>query len=66
MSNGDGRTLRRRDVMRGGALAMGMVAFGPAFWRDALAADPAQPGPGPYGGLLGPDANGLALPPGFS
>ena len=66
MSIEQGRTLRRRDVMRGGALAAGMLAFGPGFWRDVLAAEPAQPGPGPYGGLLGPDANGLALPPGFS
>jgi hypothetical protein len=42
------------------------VSFGPRFWRDALAAPPAQPGPGPYGPLLGPDANGIMLPRGFT
>ena len=41
------------------------LALGPAFWRDALAA-PATPGPGPYGPLRPPDANGLMLPEGFS
>jgi uncharacterized protein len=42
------------------------VTFGPAFWRDAFAAPPAQPGAGPYGPLLPPDANGIMLPQGFT
>jgi hypothetical protein len=55
----------RRDFLATGALAAGALAFGPAFWRDALAA-PARPGAGPYGPLGPPDANGISLPPGFS
>ena len=47
-----------------GALAAAVLAFGPSFWRDALAA-PAAPGAGPYGPLEAPDANGLMLPAGF-
>ncbi|MEW6167471.1 MAG: alkaline phosphatase PhoX, partial [Pseudomonadota bacterium] len=39
--------------------------LGHAFWQRAYAA-PAQAGPSPYGELVGPDANGLYLPPGFS
>lgn len=43
------------------------LALGPAFWQRALAtpAAPVQPGDSPYGPLLAPDANGLALPAGF-
>ena len=41
------------------------LAFGPSFWRQAYTA-PAVPGPGPYGPLQAPDANGLALPAGFT
>ena len=55
----------RRDFLRTGAVTAGALAFGPAFWREALAA-PAGPGAGPYGPLLPPDANGIMLPRGFS
>jgi secreted PhoX family phosphatase len=41
------------------------LAFGPSFWRQAYTT-PALPGPGPYGPLLAADANGLALPAGFT
>lgn len=57
--------LPRRDFLRASALATGAVAFGPGFWREALAA-PATPGEGPYGPLQPPDVNGLMLPDGFS
>ncbi len=57
--------MRRRDFMRTGLLGAGAVALGPAFWEEALAAAPATPGPGPYGPLLAPDANGIMLPAGF-
>ena len=57
--------ITRRNLLGTGALAAGALAFGPAFWRDALAA-PATAGPGPYGPLGPPDANGIALPRGFT
>jgi hypothetical protein len=55
----------RRQFLRAGAAAVGAVALGPAFWRQALAAA-ATPGPSPYGALLAPDANGIRLPAGFA
>jgi secreted PhoX family phosphatase len=55
---------RRRDFLRSSAVAAGALAFGPSFWREALAVT-AQPGPGPYGPLQPRDANGLMLPRGF-
>jgi len=55
----------RRDFLGTGALAAGALAFGPGFWRTALAA-PASAGPGPYGAPGPPDANGISVPPGFS
>lgn len=57
---------RRRDFLATGLAAGAALAFGPAFWRHALAATPAVIGPGPYGPLSEPDANGLRLPEGFS
>jgi hypothetical protein len=45
--------------------AAATLAWGPSFWRAAYA-DPAVPGPGPYGALRPPDANGLMLPTGFT
>ena len=59
----DGR-IRRRELIGSGLAATGALAFGPGFWRSALAA-PARPGAGPYGVLRPPDANGLMLPAGF-
>jgi len=56
----------RRTFLRSSMLAAGAVAMGPGFWRDAFAATPAQPGPGPYGALQPADANGIELPAGFT
>lgn len=58
--------LTRRALLRSTALASGGLAFGPGFYRRALAQAPAKPGPGPYGPLGAADANGVALPPGFT
>src|SRR5215213_7872835 len=59
--------MQRRDFLRLGAATAGALAFGPDFWRRAYA-DPAQPGPGPYGSLAGrvADENGIVLPEGFT
>jgi secreted PhoX family phosphatase len=54
----------RRTFIRAAALGTGSLALGPQFWKAAYAA-PAQPGT-VYGPLLGPDANGLLLPAGFT
>jgi secreted PhoX family phosphatase len=56
---------QRREFLKASLVGMGALAFGPAFWRDALAATPAQPGAGPYGPLQPADANGIMLPQGF-
>ena len=57
---------QRREFLKASLVGAGALAFGPAFWRDALAATPAQPGPGPYGPLQPADSNGIMLPQGFS
>ena len=59
-----GHVLSRRQFVGTGALAAAAFAFGPSFWRNALAA-PTSPGVGPYGPLNPADANGLMLPAGF-
>jgi secreted PhoX family phosphatase len=58
--------LTRRALLGSGALAAATAAFGPALYRSAFAAAPATAGPGPYGPLGAADANGIALPRGFS
>lgn len=59
--------LTRRRLLQTGIAAAAAVSFGPAFWRNALAAtSTAQPGPGPYGPLLAADENGIMLPEGFT
>src|SRR5918992_5041724 len=60
--------LSRRSFIQSGLLSGAALAFGPAFWRDALtaSAEPARLGDGPYGPLGPPDANGIRLPEGFS
>lgn len=55
----------RRSFLRSTAIAAGVTALGPAFWRNAYAAT-ALPGAGPYGGLRPVDANGVMLPAGFT
>ncbi|MEU8134832.1 alkaline phosphatase PhoX [Streptodolium elevatio] len=56
----------RRTFLRGTAVGAGTVALGGSLWTSVAGAAPAQPGAGPYGALLGPDANGVRLPAGFT
>lgn len=58
--------LSRRRLMQTGLLATAAASFGPAFWRDALAASATKVGDGPYGPLQAADANGIKLPAGFT
>ncbi|MFY1633486.1 alkaline phosphatase PhoX [Solwaraspora sp. WMMB335] len=55
----------RRTLLRTSVVAAGAVTFSGSLWTGAFAA-PAQPGTGPYGPLGSPDANGIALPGGFT
>jgi hypothetical protein len=55
----------RRVFLRAGVLATGTAAFSGSLWQAAFA-DPAQPGPSPYGPLGTADGNGLRLPSGFT
>ncbi|GAA2794843.1 alkaline phosphatase PhoX [Saccharopolyspora taberi] len=58
--------MRRRDFLRAAVLGAGTsVAFGFSVTRQAIAF-PAVVGQSPYGELLGPDANGIMLPKGFT
>ncbi|MGH2839129.1 MAG: alkaline phosphatase PhoX [Thermoleophilaceae bacterium] len=57
--------MRRRDFIRGSAIAAGTLSFNPTFLRGAFARQ-AVPGSSHYGPLGSPDANGLRLPEGFS
>lgn len=61
---GSSPVLSRRQFVGTGALAAATLAFGPSFWRHALASA-ATSGAGPYGALGPADANGLMLPAGF-
>jgi uncharacterized protein len=58
--------LNRRAFLRAGLSTAGALALGPAFFERAFAAGPVTVGDGPYGPLGGFDANGIALPAGFS
>ena len=62
----DRNLLTRRAMLRSSALAAGALAFGATFYEHAFSAAPATPGAGPYGPLGAFDANGIALPSGFS
>ncbi len=55
--------LRRRALLKATVLGAAL-ACSPAQYRTLLAG-PVARGAGPYGALLGPDANGLLLPKGF-
>ena len=57
-----GVTATRRQFIAAGAAGL---AFGPAFWRSALAA-PARAAQSAYGPLQPADPRGLMLPPGFT
>ncbi len=56
--------LNRRSLLKASVLGAA-ISFTPAFYQHALAA-PATAGDGPYGPLQAPDANGVALPAGFT
>ncbi|MFI1016154.1 alkaline phosphatase PhoX [Streptomyces sp. NPDC020965] len=58
--------MERRTFLRTAVIGTSTVAFGGSLWRGAALADPAQPGPGPYGSLRPADANGILLPVGFT
>ncbi|GAB3645459.1 alkaline phosphatase PhoX [Streptomyces sparsus] len=59
--------MQRRSLFRAALAGTGAVAFSGALWQSAASvALAAQPGAGPYGPLLAPDANGVALPQGFT
>ncbi|TCJ33215.1 alkaline phosphatase PhoX [Parafrankia sp. BMG5.11] len=55
----------RRAVLRLALASAGVAALSGASWAPALAAT-ARPGEGPYGLPQAPDANGVALPRGFT
>ncbi len=57
--------MERRSFLRAAVAGAGSVAFGFSVAGTALAF-PARSGPGPYGVLRAPDANGIALPAGFT
>lgn len=57
--------MTRRRLLAHAAATGAAIGLGSTFWSRAFA-EPATPGVGPYGALLTPDANGLALPPGFT
>jgi secreted PhoX family phosphatase len=56
-------TVARRSFLKLGAAAVLAPAL--SGWKQAFAG-PAVAGPSPYGALGGPDANGVALPSGFT
>ncbi|MEU5974156.1 alkaline phosphatase PhoX [Streptomyces sp. NPDC047315] len=58
--------MERRNFLRGAVIGASATAFGGSLWRGAALADPAQPGPGPYGALRPADTNGIQLPNGFT
>jgi uncharacterized protein len=61
------RVSTRRRFLAAGAGTVGVLAFGPAFWRSAFGrGGEVVPGPSPYGPLRAADANGLRLPKGFT
>jgi secreted PhoX family phosphatase len=55
----------RRTFVSSSLAAAGLLTFGPAFWRGAMAA-PAKLGAGPYGQLQPANGHGLMLPKGFT
>ena len=59
----DRRAFLRRSAASTGALVAGGMAT--AAGAAGFGSEPATPGDGPYGPLLGPDENGLMLPAGF-
>ncbi|MBA2546300.1 MAG: DUF839 domain-containing protein [Solirubrobacterales bacterium] len=59
--------MNRRAFLRAGATTgAGALALGPAFLERAFGAGPVTVGPGPYGPLQPFNADGIALPAGFT
>lgn len=59
--------MKRRDFLRSSGVLMAGAWLGGSFFRTAHAGGAAiVTGPGPYGPLQAPDANGIMLPAGFS
>ncbi|MFJ9793307.1 translocation protein TolB [Streptomyces globosus] len=59
--------MKRRVFLRAAAIGAAAAGAGAVLAAGtAHAASAVQPGPGPYGELLPPDANGLRLPAGFT
>ncbi|WP_340562136.1 alkaline phosphatase PhoX [Streptomyces sp. GSL17-111] len=59
--------MQRRVFLRAASAGAGAVAVSGVLWQGAATASAAAvPGAGPYGPLLPPDRNGVALPQGFT
>ncbi|WP_407564827.1 alkaline phosphatase PhoX [Streptomyces sp. 184] len=58
--------MERRSFLRGAVVGGSAAAFGGSLWRGSAAADPAQPGAGPYGAPGAADGHGIRLPQGFT
>jgi uncharacterized protein len=56
----------RRRFLTVVAGATGATVLGAPFWRSQYAHAAVVTGPGPYGPLVGADANGISVPAGFS
>ena len=57
--------MNRREFLRLASSAVVSATTGSSLWARSAAAAPGAGGPGPYGPLQAPDANGLQLPAGF-
>jgi len=68
VDNAGSKGFTRRDALKVGAGAAGTVALAGGLLGQGIeaAAEPAVVGDGPYGPLQAPDANGVALPKGFT
>ena len=56
----------RRTLLKSGIASAGALALGPSFFMRAFAHGPVNVGKSPYGPLQPFDANGIALPKGFT
>jgi hypothetical protein len=58
--------MQRRRFLQAAMATGGALTLGSGFWSRVLAGELAVAGPGPYGPLGAPDANGIRLPEGFT
>ncbi|MEU4574187.1 alkaline phosphatase PhoX [Nonomuraea sp. NPDC023979] len=58
--------MQRRTFLRTVSAGLGAVAFSGALWHEAASTSAVAAGASPYGPLGPPDANGVALPAGFT